>query len=94
MLYKAISEASPLNAIIQRLADAVNIIQAPKSRHQTVLTMLFQKLLGFINLCCQVWASSTIRVVQHHERAVVLANLLLCHSTLTISWSVYVGRNR
>lgn len=44
--------------------------------------MLVQKLLGFVDLGCEIWASTTIRVVQQHELAVLLADLLLVQSPL------------
>jgi hypothetical protein len=37
----------------------------------------FQKLLGFVNLCCQVGAAAAIGMIQHHQRPVVFPDLFL-----------------
>jgi hypothetical protein len=44
--------------------------------------VLVQKLLGFVDLGCKIRASTTIRVVQQHELAVLLADLILVQSSL------------
>lgn len=44
--------------------------------------MLVQELLSFVDLGCEIRASTTIRVVQQHELAVLLADLVLVQSSL------------
>jgi hypothetical protein len=45
--------------------------------------MLVEELLGLVDLGGQVWAATTIRVVEQHELTVLLADLVLVQSTLT-----------
>jgi hypothetical protein len=61
---------------IQRHADASNIVQVihPDSDY-TALRVLLQKFFGFIDLRGQVRAAATIRMVQHHECSMILADL-------------------
>lgn len=47
-----------------------------------------QKLLRFIDLGSQVWASPAIGVVQHHQGAVVLPDPLLGELALAVSSNV------
>jgi hypothetical protein len=46
--------------------------------------VLVQKFLRFVDLGCEIRASTTIRVVQQHQLAVLLADLLLVQSPLAV----------
>lgn len=47
--------------------------------------MLFEELFGFVDLCCQVRATAAVGVVEQHELAVLLGNLVLGQSALTVN---------
>jgi len=47
-------------------------------------SVLLQELLGLVDLGGQVWAAAPVRVVQQHERAVVLADLVLAQTSLAV----------
>lgn len=46
--------------------------------------MFIEKLLGFVDLRSQVRTSTTIGVVEQHELAVLLADLVLVQGTLSM----------
>jgi hypothetical protein len=54
-------------------------------KHQSQAScVLFEKLLGLIDFRGQVRTSSSIRMIQHHESAVVFANSLFRQLPLTV----------
>lgn len=48
--------------------------------------MFIEELLGLVDLGGQVGTAATIGVVQQHELAVLLADLVLVQSTFTVDW--------
>lgn len=55
-----------------------------QSRNKSYLYTFIQEFLGLINLGGQVWASASIGVVGQHERAMLLANLVLVEGSFTV----------
>lgn len=45
--------------------------------------MLIQKLLGFVDLGCEIRAPAAVGVIQQHKLAVLLADLVLVQGALT-----------
>ena len=46
--------------------------------------MLLEEFLGFVDLRSQVWAAATIGVIEQHQLTVLLGDLVLSQSALTI----------
>lgn len=73
------------------VSDSVRHCQSgiPRSNttsHQTsrILGVFIEELLGLVDLGGQVGTAATIGVVQQHELAVLLADLVLVQSTFTV----------
>lgn len=78
---RARGPAGPEDDNLDRRKRTMSDDQKPGEHH---LYMLIEELLGFVDLCGQVWAAAAIGVVEQHELAVLLGELVPSQSALTI----------
>jgi len=58
---------------------------------QSLRRALLQKLLGFVDLRRKIRAPASVRVVEQHQRAMRLADLVFCDASLAIQTQARVS---